>query len=98
MLPEAVNYTEKYIEKYSLKWFLYVLYCTDNKYYIGISYSIIKRLKQHVNGKKKGAVFTKIYHPIKCLELFELPTESRDEAELYENYKTIEYAVIFGSD
>src|ERR1035437_9325233 len=98
MLPEITNYTASSTEKYSLKWFLYVLYCTDNKYYIGISYNIIKRLKHHFNRKKQGAVFTKIYHPIKCLELFELPTESRDEAELYENYKTIEYAVIFGSD
>lgn len=84
-------------EKYSLTWFLYVLECTDNKYYVGITYGIKRRLRKHFRGKG-GAVFTKIYPPLKCVELFKLPTESRDEAELYENYKTIQYAVMYGSD
>lgn len=84
-------------EKYSLTWFIYVLECTDNKYYVGITYDIKRRLRKHFRGKK-GAVFTKIYRPLKCVELLKLPTESRDEAELYENYKTIEYAVMYGSE
>lgn len=84
-------------EKYSLTWFLYVLECTDNRYYVGITYNVKKRLWNHFNGRK-GAVFTTIYPPIKCIELFKLPTEVWDEAELYENYKTIEYAIKYGGE
>lgn len=84
-------------EQLSLKWFLYVLECSDNKYYVGIAYNIKKRLWGHFNGNH-GAVFTKIHPPIRCIELFELPTEIRDEAELYENYKTIECAIKYGGE
>ena len=85
------------VQQPSLKWFLYTIYCNDNKYYVGICYDILKRLKQHFKQAKQGAIFTKIYQPIKCLELLELPTESWDEAEIYENFKTIEYAKKFGT-
>lgn len=78
--------------------FLYVLECEVNKYYIGIAYDVKKRFRQHIRGFKTGAVFTSIHHPIKCIELLELPIENWDMAELYENYKAIEYCKIYGNE
>jgi hypothetical protein len=78
--------------------YLYVLECIGNRYYIGIAYDVKKRFRQHIKGEKSGAVFTSIYHPIKCIELFELQIEDWDLAEVYENIKTIEYSKIYGNE
>lgn len=81
----------------SLKLYAYVLECIDNKYYVGIAYSLKKRLTSHFSESiKGGSVFTKIYKPIKCIATYDLNTESRDEAELYESLLTIHYAKIYG--
>ena len=81
----------------SLNWYAYVLECTDNKYYVGIAYNLKKRLSSHFSESYKGgSVFTKIYKPMKCIATYDLKTESRDEAELYENLLTIHYAKIYG--
>lgn len=77
-------------------WFLYVLECNNNKIYVGITYGIKKRILQHLEGR--GATFTKKNPPLQCIELFELDDISRDEAELYETYKTIEWATKIGGE
>jgi len=81
----------------SLKLYAYVLECSDNKYYVGIAYNLQKRLTSHFSeSNKRGSVFTNVYKPIKCIATYDLNTESRDEAELYENLLTIHYAKIYG--
>jgi predicted GIY-YIG superfamily endonuclease len=81
----------------SLKWYAYVLECSDNKYYVGIAYNLKKRFQSHFSeSNRRGSVFTNIYKPIKCIATYDLNTESRDEAELYENLLTIHYAKIYG--
>lgn len=49
---------------------LYVLKLTDNKFYVGkTSKNVIDRFKIHKNGT--GAIWTKLYKPLKILEQFE---------------------------
>lgn len=81
----------------SLNWYSYVLECCDNKYYVGIAYNLKKRLTSHFSDSiVRGSVFTNIYKPKKCIATYDLNTESREEAELYECLLTINYAKIYG--
>lgn len=81
----------------SLNLYAYVLECSEKKYYIGIAYNLKKRLFEHFSDSiKRGAVFTRIYKPVKCIATYDLKTESKDEGELYENLLTIHYAKIYG--
>jgi putative endonuclease len=43
-------------------WYVYILQCSDNSYYIGISNNLEKRLKVHNTGK--GAKYTKTRLPV----------------------------------
>lgn len=70
--------------------FLYVLLCDNKKYYIGITNKIKSRIKNHLDGN--GSFFTRINKPIKLIELFLIDVKDWREAEMYESYKTIEYA------
>lgn len=80
----------------SLKLYAYVLECVENKYYVGIAYNLEKRILQHILSGKRSAIFTKIYKPIKCIATYDLNTESKDEAELFENLLTVHYAKKYG--
>lgn len=77
--------------------FLYVIECSENKYYVGVAYNLFKRFAEHYYKKKSCAVFTRIYPPIKYIHLFKFPTESKHEVEVYENIVTIHYAIKYGT-
>ena len=47
------------------KWFLYILECSDGKFYTGITKDIVRRLKAHNSGK--GATFTRVRRPVKII-------------------------------
>ena len=76
---------EKYNKEYLTEWketekvILYVLKCTNNKYYIGKSRDFCKRLIQHSNGK--GAEWTKRYKPIQVEEIY-ISNDGYDEDDL----------------
>ena len=65
----------------------YVLELENNKYYIGITKNIVKRLKKHNNGN--GSKWTQIYKPIRCIEYFEYSKEKEREY-------TIKYMKLYG--
>lgn len=52
-------------------WFVYLIRCSNNSLYCGITNNIERRFKAHLRGK--GAKYTKVYPPIKI--------------EYYEKYK-----------
>lgn len=81
-------------QKPSQNMYLYVLECSGGKYYVGIAYDVKKRLKQHFEGK--GSVFTQMYAPLKLSELFYLENQNKIDAELFENYKTVNCAIDYG--
>ncbi len=46
-------------------YFVYILLCSDNSYYTGISNNLEKRFLNHKNGK--GAAYTRSHKPIKII-------------------------------
>ena len=70
--------------------FVYVLQLEQNNYYIGITMNLNMRWAQHCDGN--GAGFTKLYKPIKILEVF--PNGSLQ----MENEITLQYMEKYGKD
>ena len=61
-----------------MKYFIYILECSDNTLYVGYTNNLEKRLFQH-NNSKCGAHYTKIRRPVilKYFEQFETSAEAR---------------------
>ena len=74
--------------------YLYALLLEKNKYYIGITYTLEKRLRKHFL-TNKGSVFTKEYKPIKILEIIKFIDIDYVNVLLYENVYTIFYSNIY---
>lgn len=67
-----------------MSFYVYILQCFDNTYYIGCTNDLEKRLKEH-NTSKNGAHYTKIRRPVtlKYSEQYATLLEARSrEAEL----------------
>jgi len=67
-----------------MSYFVYIVKCVDNSFYVGCTNNLEKRLKQH-NESKWGAHYTKIRRPIilKYSEEFKTLKEARRrEAEI----------------
>ena len=63
-------------------WFLYVVKCSDETYYTGISTDVERRVKEH-NGSKKGAKYTSCRRPVSLLAFWEF--ENRSAATIAEH-------------
>jgi len=64
-------------------WFVYILLCNDESYYIGSSNDVEKRFKEHLDGK--GGRYTRSHKPVKLVYKEELANKSealKREAEL----------------
>ena len=61
-----------------MKWFLYVLQCSDGTYYTGVTTDMKRRLNEH-NTSKRGAKYTKTRRPVKLVYLSGY--ESRSSAQ-----------------
>jgi len=61
-----------------MKFFVYILECSDKTLYVGCTNNLEKRLEQH-NNSKWGAHYTKIRRPVKLLysEIFNTLRETR---------------------
>src|SRR3989338_4208845 len=67
---------------------VYVLKLQGGKYYIGKSTSTLNRVDQHIKGN--GAQWTKIYPPLRVVEIFE-------NCDMFEEHKqTIRYMSEYG--
>ena len=47
-------------------WYVYILECSDNTLYTGITNNIEKRIEQHNHGLD-GAKYTRARRPVKCV-------------------------------
>lgn len=56
-------------------WFVYILLCSDNSYYIGSTNDVEKRFKDHIEGR--GAKYTKSHKPIKIIYQEKFSTKSQ---------------------
>ncbi|MGM0481031.1 MAG: GIY-YIG nuclease family protein [Pseudomonadota bacterium] len=45
-------------------WYVYLLKCSDNSYYCGITNDLTRRLRQHNGEIKGGARYTKMRQPV----------------------------------
>lgn len=61
-----------------MSFYVYILQCSDQTYYVGCTNDLKRRLKQH-NGSKLGAHYTKIRRPVtlKYKEKFDTLLEAR---------------------
>lgn len=49
-----------------MMYFLYILQCSDNTFYTGITTNLDRRIKEH-NQSKLGAKYTKVRRPVKLV-------------------------------
>lgn len=75
---------------------LYALELEDSCWYVGMSYNVQKRFKQH--GGRKGAAWTKIHAPLSVYEVRDTKLYDQDSASKLEDDMTLEYALKYGSD
>ncbi len=60
-----------------MSYFVYILKCSDESLYTGITTNIIKRLDEH-NNSEKGAKYTKPRRPVKLV--YQESSENRSSA------------------
>lgn len=61
-----------------MTWFVYILECSDNTYYTGITRNIQKRVYEHNSSNTVSAKYTKYRRPVKLV--FQIAKKSRSEA------------------
>ena len=77
-------------------WYLYVLRCKEDLFYVGITLYPDKRIKEHFEGF--GANFTKRNPPIEVVELYSLNSWDRDICYKEETRITRLYRDKYGID
>lgn len=75
---------------------LYALELENGYYYIGMSFNVDRRFRQHTKGK--GAAWTKLHKPVQILETRLTTFYDQDEVAKLEDDMTLEYALKFGSN
>ncbi|MCD6547556.1 MAG: GIY-YIG nuclease family protein [Nanoarchaeota archaeon] len=76
----------------SKMYYVYVLKCEGDRYYIGHTSNLKRRIQEHMDGT--GARFTSMYKPEKLVYLEKC--ESRKEAKEKENIITLEVLLLVG--
>ena len=69
---------------------IYILKLVDNKYYIGFTDNIKKRVQEHIDGN--GSSFTKMYRPINLVKVYENVNPEKVDVSI------IKYMKKFGVD
>ena len=64
-------------------WFVYILRCSDQSLYAGITTSLERRLDEH-NSSPKGAKYTKMRRPVQLVWSQEAPNRSRASVMEYQ--------------
>jgi len=62
-------------------YFVYILKCSDQTFYTGITTNLDRRIKEH-NSSKLGAKYTKVRRPLKLI--YSKNFENRSEASIEE--------------
>lgn len=55
-------------------WYVYILLCSDNSLYTGISNNPRQRFLDHKNGK--GGKYTRMHKPLRIIRIEKLPSKS----------------------
>ena len=73
--PKVEHY-EDFEKKETPSWYLYILRCSDNTLYTGITRDIERRISEH-NGTKKGAKYTRARQPVEIVYSQECASHSK---------------------
>jgi len=65
-----------------MAWYTYLLKCSDDSLYAGITTDLDRRVDEHNNDSKKGGKYTKMRRPVKLVYSEEL--KNRSEAAVRE--------------
>lgn len=84
------------LEQIKKHWYLYVLLCENNKYYIGIALDLTKRIDTHFRQLSGAAMFCKKHKPKKILDRKDLGFLIQHDAELLEDIETCNYIDKYG--
>ena len=79
-----------------MSFYVYILQCADNTYYVGCTNNLEKRLKEH-NNAKNGAHYTKIRRPVvlKYKEAFSTLKQARGREAEIKRWKRAEKEELF---
>lgn len=78
------------------KRYIYVLKCKGDRYYVGQTVNMARRLREHQEGR--GGWFTEKYPPIGVVDNFYAGYLTEKEAMHYENQTTARYMDIYSID
>jgi putative endonuclease len=67
--------TMKSIDKTTRSWYVYVVQCSDDSLYCGITVDIDRRVKEH-NESSKGSKYTRSRRPVTLLKHWKVSTQS----------------------
>lgn len=65
-----------------MKWYVYLVECSDKSIYTGTTNDVNRRVKEH-NTSKLGAKYTKTRRPVKLIKFFEFKNRSEACKEEY---------------
>ncbi|MEA3322814.1 MAG: GIY-YIG nuclease family protein [Patescibacteria group bacterium] len=63
-----------------MKYFVYIVQCSDDTLYTGITTDVVRRIYEH-NGDEKGAKYTKMRQPVKLVYSVECANRSQATKE-----------------
>ncbi len=69
------------MKKSNTPWYVYLLKCSDETYYIGITNNLKNRIAKHNSGS--GAKYTRGRQPVTLLKYWEFPSRSAAAKEEY---------------
>lgn len=75
-------YSKNIRNNIKIMWFVYMIECSDNTIYTGVTTDIERRLSEH-NHSNKGAKYTRTRRPVKLLKTFEFETRQMACKEEY---------------
>ena len=65
-------------------WYLYILKCSNNTYYTGVTTDIERRLKEHNNKQLRGSKYAKARIPVELVYQETHPDRSRAQKREYQ--------------
>jgi len=77
MAKEKPSYTMQQTTNSQPPWYVYIVQCSDNTYYTGITTDLNRRRQEH-NSLRKGARYTRSRQPVKLI--YHEPAQSRSDA------------------
>lgn len=80
-----------------MSWFVYMVRCSDNTLYTGITTNLERRMKEHNEDNKKGAKYTRVRRPVQLIyseERTDRSTASKLEASIKKLTKKQKLALI----